>query len=133
MSERSEAPGRLFDTNVLIWFLTGDNRLTKAARKSIEDPAAKKFISIASAWEIAIKMSLGKFHIDGGADEFWRVFTGNGFEGLPISIETVKIVQTLPFHHRNPFDRILVATAMAYKLEFITSDPQLKKYFSAAE
>jgi len=121
--------GYLFDTNILIWFLAGDNRLSKAARKNLEDPGIRKCLSIASAWEIAIKMSLGKFFIDGGAAEFWRLFTECGFEGLPISIETVKNVQNLPFHHKDPFDRILIATAKEYGLEFVTSDKELRKYF----
>ena len=122
--------GYLFDTNILIWYLSGDNRLKKAIIKHIEDPNIRKYISIASAWEIAIKMSLGKFFIDGGAGEFWRKFTEGGFEGLPISIETIEIVQNLPFHHKDPFDRIMIATAKEHGLEFITSDNELKKYFS---
>ena len=120
--------GKLFDTNVLLWFLAGDKRLPSAIRQSIEDPFGKKYMSIASAWEVAIKISLGKLELEGGAEAFWRVFTDGGFEGLPVSIEAVKRVQTLPFHHKDPFDRILIATAIELGLEIVTSDGEFAKY-----
>jgi len=125
--------GYLYDTNILIWFLSGDSRLSKPIKKTIEDPLTKKYVSIASAWEIAIKISLGKFFIDGGAGAFWRIITEGGFEGLPVTIEAVKIVQKLPFHHKDPFDRILIATAMTRGLDFVTADKTLKKYFLIGE
>ena len=121
--------GYLFDTKILLWFLSGDDRLPKSMRKIMEDPDSGKNISIASAWEIAVKTSLGKSVIDGGVDEFWRLFTESGFKELPISIDVVKVLQTLPLHHKDPFDRILVATAIAYKLELVTSDAELGNYF----
>lgn len=120
--------GKLFDTNVLLWFLAGDKRLSPEARQSIENPFVKKYVSIASAWEVAIKISLGKLELEGGTEAFWRIFTEGGFEGLPVSIEAVRIVQTLPFHHKDPFDRILIATAMELGLEIVTSDEGFAKY-----
>ena len=122
--------GYLFDTQILLWFLSGDDRLPKSMRKTMEDPSTEKYISIASAWEIAVKTSLGKSVIDGGVNEFWRVFIEGGFVELPISIEVIRILETLPLHHKDPFDRILVATAIAHKLELVTSDAELGNYFT---
>ena len=121
--------GRLYDTSVLLWFLSGDKRLSESVRRSIEDPDEKKYISIVSAWEVAIKISLGKLALEGGAETFWRIFKEGGFTGLSVSIEAVKIVQTLPFHHKDPFDRMLIATAMEHGLELVTSDEELGQYW----
>ena len=121
-------PGRLFDTNVLLWFRSADARLPADIRKSLEDPGIKKYISIASAWEVAIKISVGKLKIEGGSGSFWHAFLASGFEFLPISIETVRIVETLPFHHKDPFDRILIASAMEHGLEIVATDEDFAKY-----
>ena len=121
-------PGRLFDTNVLLWFRNGDDRLPKDIREKLEGTEVKKYISIVSAWELAIKISLNKLEFAGGAEAFWRSFTGSGFEGVSISIEAIKNLETLPFHHKDPFDRLLIATAMVYGFEFVTTDAEIAKY-----
>ena len=121
--------GRLFDTNLLLWYVLGDERLYVGLLGDIERLEAGKHISIVSAWEVAIKVSLGKLEIDGGVNRFWDVFVRNGFKALPISIDAIKIVETLPFRHKDPFDRLLVATAIAHDLEFVTTDAELAKYF----
>jgi len=120
--------GRLYDTNVLLWFLSGDERLSNEVRMHIEDPDSKNYISIVSAWEVAIKISLQKLELEGGASLFWHMFVDSGFIGLPITIESVDIVQTLPYYHKDPFDRLLISTAIANDLEFITADDKIRQY-----
>jgi len=121
-------PQCLFDTNVLLWYLSGDERLSKEARESIESQSGRKYISIVSAWEVAIKISLGKLKVEGGTTLFWRTFVEGGFMGLPITIESVEAVESLPFHHRDPFDRLLIATALTHGLELVATDDIFSKY-----
>jgi len=121
-------PQRLFDTNVLLWYLSGDERLSKEARESIEAPDGNKYISIISAWEVAIKISLGKLSFEGGAALFWSTFIEGGFLGLPVSIESVETVESLPLHHKDPFDRLLIATSLAHGLELIATDEAFPLY-----
>ena len=122
--------GRLFDTGVLLWFLAGDKRLPRAIRAQIEDTQTPRYLSIASAWEVAIKISLGKLDFEGGAEEFWHLFIDGGFNELPPTIATMSIVQSLPFYHRDPFDRILIATAHQYGVKLVSSDKTLAQYSS---
>ena len=118
----------LFDTNLLLWYRTADPRLPADVKKEIEESNGKKYISIASAWELAIKASIGKLTIAGGIKEFWRGFSSAGFEWLPISIDTISIVETLPFYHKDPFDRILVATSIEHGLEMVATDEVFAQY-----
>ena len=120
---------RLFDTNLLIWYVLNDDRLSSDIQADIERLDSGKHISIVSAWEVAIKISIGKLNLRGGVDAFWDTFVLNGFKSLPVSIDALKIVETLPFHHKDPFDRLLLATAQVHGLEFITTDPTIAKYF----
>lgn len=129
-SSSSGVPQRLFDTNVLLWYLAGDKRLTQEARESIEAQSGRKYISIVSAWEVAIKISLGKLRFDGGAALFWSTFIEGGFEGLSVSIESVELVESLQYHHKDPFDRLLMATALAHNLELIATDEAFPQYSS---
>ncbi len=116
----------LIDTHALIWFLNGDNELSDKAKKAIEDEDAINFISIASLWEIAIKISLGKLELKTPFSKISEQIDNNGFQILPITFEDTLILSTLPFHHRDPFDRIIISQSFNNKLAIISKD----KYFN---
>ena len=118
----------LLDTHALIWFLNGDSQLSDKAKTEIENIDNDKIISIASIWEIAIKISLNKFRFDKGFKKLFELIEENGFEILPISFEHTLIVSNLEFIHRDPFDRILVSQCKSDNLVIITKDENIKKY-----
>ncbi len=111
----------LLDTHTFIWFINGDNYLSSVARNAIEN-AAENYISIASLWEIAIKISLGKLEMVGTFDDLEKQILVNGFKILDISFEDISILTTLPFTHRDPFDRLLITQAINRQLTIITKD-----------
>jgi len=119
----------LLDTHAFLWFIIGSSELSIRAREVIEDRTIEKFLSIASLWEMAIKASLGKmilsepFHI-----LIPRQITDSGFSILNLDIAHVLTVATLPFHHRDPFDRILVAQATQERMSVVSSDAHLDSY-----
>ena len=94
----------------------------------IFDSENKSYVSIASAWEVAIKVRTGKLHLDGGVSEFFNIIYQNGFDLLPITVRHLEIVETLPFIHRDPFDRLLVATAKAEGMTILTADENIHQY-----
>ena len=118
--------GLLVDTNVVVWMLLGDrDRVTRVATDALEDERHPILVSAASVWEIAIKRSLGKLRIeDGWARALGRV----GLEPLPITAIHASEVERLPWHHRDPFDRLLIAQATVEELPMVTADPQLSAY-----
>ncbi len=118
----------LLDTHTLIWFLNGDKKLSEKAKTTIENLDNTKLVSIASIWEIAIKISLDKLRFSKGFKHLIGLIEENGFETLPISTEHAIIVSTLEFIHRDPFDRLLVAQSMNNSLTIITRDDNIKKY-----
>jgi PIN domain nuclease of toxin-antitoxin system len=118
----------LLDTHALIWFLNGDEKLSNTARLAIENPTNIKIVSIASIWEIAIKISLNKFRYPNGFKHFLELIDDNGFEVLQISFEHALIVSSLEFMHRDPFDRLLVAQSKNDDLTIVTIDDNIKKY-----
>jgi PIN domain nuclease of toxin-antitoxin system len=118
----------LLDTHTLIWFLNGDEKLSSKARLAIENPKNTKIISIASIWEISIKISLDKFRFAQGFGNFLNLIEENGFEMLPISFEHTKMVSTLEFLHRDPFDRLLIAQGLCDNLTIATKDENIKLY-----
>jgi len=85
-------------------------------------------VSIISAWEIAIKTSIGKLDFVGGSDIFLEKMQENGIEILNLKSSHIKYVENIPFHHRDPFDRLLIATALAENLTIITIDENIQKY-----
>lgn len=118
----------LLDTHTLIWFLNGDGKLSDKVKIAIEDPSNSKIISVASIWEIAIKLSLDKFRFPKGFKHFLDMVEDNGFEILPITFEHAIELSTLEFIHRDPFDRLLIAQCMADKLILATKDENIKRY-----
>lgn len=119
----------LFDTHAFLWFVLGDSQLSPDALSAILDDTHEKFVSPASYWEIAIKISLGKYNLATPYDEFFQkgIFD-NGFDVLPIEINHTTILTTLPFHHRDPFDHLLIAQALAEGMTLISRDGQLDAY-----
>jgi len=118
----------LLDTHTLVWFLNGDEKLSQKVRECIEDLNNTKIVSIASIWEISIKISLDKIRFPKGFKHFLKLVEDNGFEILPISFEHTMMVATLEFIHRDPFDRILIAQCKCDNLTFATKDDNIKRY-----
>ena len=119
----------LLDTHTFLWFIMGSPNLSAAARSLIEDAANEKFVSVASLWEIAIKLSIGKLTLSAPFDVLIsQQLSLNGFELLNIDIEHAAMVATLPFHHRDPFDRLLIAQAVVEKMSVIGIDAVFDAY-----
>ncbi|MBN8706044.1 MAG: type II toxin-antitoxin system VapC family toxin [Bacteroidetes bacterium] len=122
----------LLDTHTFLWFLNGDSQLSEQARVNIENPQSFNFISIASIWEISIKLSLGKLSLDLTLEELVKEIIKNNFEILPINIDHILQLSKLENHHKDPFDRILISQALCENFEIISKDinfalyPQLK-------
>jgi PIN domain nuclease of toxin-antitoxin system len=117
------------DTHALLWFIGNHPQLSAPARENIENPAHEKFVSAASLWEITVKLSWEKLKLP---RPFGEVFPPqlevNGFERLPISCAQLNQRVALPFHHRDPFDRRLIAQALAEGMTVVTRDPEFLKY-----
>jgi PIN domain nuclease of toxin-antitoxin system len=119
----------LLDTHALLWFISNDSQLSSPARQHIENPVNEKFVSAASLWEITIKLSLEKLKLPRPFGEvFPQQLEVNGFELLPITCAQLNFLVKLPFQHRDPFDRLLAAQALADDLTIVTRDPEFLKY-----
>lgn len=119
----------LLDTHAFLWWVDDSDRLPKRARAAIGRPDQSCYVSLASCWEIAIKVSLGKLTITASLERFLtEQMALNGIEPLPITIGHVVRVASLPFHHRDPFDRLLAAQAIDEDLTIVSADPMFKKY-----
>ncbi|MCL2181783.1 MAG: type II toxin-antitoxin system VapC family toxin [Treponema sp.] len=118
----------LLDTHTAIWFFNGNDSLSEIAKKTIIDTSNIKYLSIASAWELAIKIGIGKLEFKGGVEGFIRLAENNGFIVLPIKTDHLCALDTLPMIHRDPFDRLLVATALAERMTLITVDDNIAQY-----
>jgi len=118
----------LLDTHTLIWYINGDKELSENARTSIESEDAVNFVSIASLWEIAIKISLDKLQLKTPFNQIARQIEENGFEVLPITFEDTLTLSTLPFHHKDPFDRIIIAQGVTNRLTIISKDKNFELY-----
>lgn len=118
----------LLDTHTLIWFLNGDDKLSPKAKNTIEDPENSNFISVATVWELAIKLSLDKIKFQNGFKKFLDLLDDNGFDIIPISFDHVLTVSSLEFIHRDPFDRLIVAQSITEDFIIITKDEYIRKY-----
>jgi PIN domain nuclease of toxin-antitoxin system len=119
----------LLDTHAFLWFGLGDSRLSPSALAAINDATNEKFVSPASYWEIAIKISVGKYLLNDPYDAFMqRTIAGNGFQILAVRPEHTLVVTTLPFHHRDPFDRLLVAQSLVEQISLVSGDARLDQY-----
>ncbi|MDI6894226.1 MAG: type II toxin-antitoxin system VapC family toxin [Bacillota bacterium] len=120
----------LLDTHAFLWWITEDPRLSAHASRVIADGKNTILLSAASAWEIAIKARLGRIEV--AAEDLGSFISGelarNAIQPLPILISHALHVHTLPDHHRDPFDRLLVAQAQLEQLPILTSDQQIAHY-----
>jgi PIN domain nuclease of toxin-antitoxin system len=119
----------LIDTHILLWIISTDSRLSKRVEKIYLNGENDVFISIASLWEISIKLSLKKLTIDSSYKEFVQThIIGNDIKILNITLSHIFRVNQLPFHHRDPFDRMIIAQGVEDNIMIISSDPTFDKY-----
>ncbi len=118
----------LLDTHTLLWFINGDASLSKNAKAIIKNFNNNCFISIASIWEIGIKISLNKLQIGFDFAALETFLKNNEIGILDINFNHVEILSSLPFIHRDPFDRILIAQCMAEKTVLLTKDDSINLY-----
>ena len=118
----------LLDTHTFLWFIDGSDNLSPKALENIENENAKNFISIVSLWEIAIKLSLGKLEVNIPFKQIEDVVFKNNFQILPISFTDLLKLSELPFHHRDPFDRLLIAQCINNEMIFLSKDENVFKY-----
>lgn len=119
----------LLDTHSFLWFIGGSASLSPTARTSIEDADNQPLLSMASLWEMAIKLSIGKLSL---GKAFERLIPEqmrlNGIELLQIEMAHIIVATKLPFHHRDPFDRLLIAQAMVEQISIVSSDRAFDSY-----
>jgi PIN domain nuclease of toxin-antitoxin system len=118
----------LLDTHVVIWFLNGDKLLSNKARKAIESDEAINYISLASLWEIAIKINLDRLSIKVPFESLKKEFDKNSFQLLPITFNDTVVVSKLEFHHRDPFDRLLISQSLVNDYTLISKDKEFSEY-----
>ncbi len=118
----------LIDTHVFIWFVENSANLLQSVKDLIEDENSDIFISIASLWEISIKTSIGKLPMSREFEDLIDVLNENLIEILPITFEHTVENNKLPFHHRDPFDRIIIAQAIVENIDFISADAAFDDY-----
>ena len=115
----------LLDTHAVLWFLNGE-KMPENVKEMIID--GENYISIVSLWEVAIKMNIGKYTFNGGFSKFRELVRNNGFRVLDIKDEYMEQLLKLPLIHKDPFDRLLIATALTEDLTLITMDENIQKY-----
>ncbi len=119
----------LLDTHVFLWWLADDQRLSPRCREQIANPINDVMLSAVTVWELAIKLGLGKLEMEpSDAERLHLLAADNGFDELPISAAHAAEVRLLPAHHRDPFDRLLVAQAQSEGLTVVTADPAIHPY-----
>jgi PIN domain nuclease of toxin-antitoxin system len=118
----------LLDTHALIWWFGNESKLSRRASAIIANQSNTILVSAAIAWELAIKVNLGKFDALSLATELPRYTEDEGFEELPISMEQAVRAGLLALHHRDPFDRLLVAQAQALNVPILSADAVLDQY-----
>ena len=119
----------LLDTHAFLWFVLDDPHISETATDTIAEPENEVFVSPASYWEIAIKISVGKYSLDEPLQSFFEdQITSNRFSILHIEPKHVAPLTSLPFHHRDPFDRLMVAQAIVEQIPIVSNDPVLDNY-----
>ncbi|MCX6997245.1 MAG: type II toxin-antitoxin system VapC family toxin [Kiritimatiellaeota bacterium] len=118
----------LLDTHAFLWFVAGDKRLSPAARQAMEQSGAELVLSAASVWEMAIKLRLGRLSVPEPLEAYIAGKLREGFQLLPVEWEQAARVATLPFHHRDPFDRLLACQALMEALPMVTADAIFHTY-----
>ncbi len=122
----------LLDTHVFLWHYSGVDEISQNAKDAIDRPDNDFFISMASLREIAIKNSLGKLDLDASLEIFFQDVVAQGFNLLPIDLSHLLQSAALPFHHRDPFDRLLIGQSIAEKMPIVTKDALFQPYCSTS-
>ena len=120
----------LLDTQLYLWFLADSSKLSKKSRKTIAE-SDTVFVSAVSIWEAALKVGLGRLAVS--MDDLLQGIEGSGFRELPITARQSVLVSDLPSHHRDPFDRLLIAQAIHEPLRLLTADSSLQPYSDLVE
>jgi PIN domain nuclease of toxin-antitoxin system len=115
----------LLDANSFLWWVAGSPRLSATAREAIGSGDNEILMTIGSLWEITIKRALGKLQFP---HEFETVLRDEGFELLPVTYTHLRALESLPLHHRDPFDRLLIAQSIAEDIAVATNDPKFALY-----
>lgn len=118
----------LLDTHVFLWFITGDNQLPESIVRKITDRKNNCFTSIASIWEIVIKLSIDKLEIQGGFNTIEDFLENNDIEILPINFQHLKELLSLPRHHNDPFDRLIISQSIAEEMILVSKDRIFNDY-----
>jgi len=119
----------LLDTHTFLWWITDSPELSLRVRDVMRNPDNELFLSVASAWEIAIKVNLGRLHLPDRPDRFIPdQLTRNGIESFPIEMSHALHVSRLPAIHRDPFDRLIISQSVLEKMPIITRDADIAKY-----
>jgi PIN domain nuclease of toxin-antitoxin system len=119
----------LLDTHTVLWFFNGDKTsLSETAKNIIQDQNNTKYVSMASVWETCIKISIGKLVFPQNTNGFVNQIQKNGFTLLPINVNHIEAVEQLPHIHRDPFDRLLVATSIVEQMGILSCDNNIKLY-----
>lgn len=118
----------LLDTHAFLWFMAGDARLSGAALRAIEGSDGDWWLSTASIWEMAIKSSLRRLMLPARASDYIAEKVQRGLQILAIDWPVAAAVERLPFHHRDPFDRLIIAQAQAERLDVVTKEKVFRKY-----
>ena len=119
----------LLDTHTFLWFIGGSDRLSAHARQLIEERDNDRYVSVASLWEMAIKVSIGKLHVPLPFTRLVRQhIVGNAMDVLPVEPEHLDEQRKLPFHHRDPFDRLMIAQAITEEMTIVGRDAEFEAY-----
>ena len=121
----------LLDTHTLLWYAQNDPQLSSMAQSLIQDMGNEVFVSPASYWEVAIKISIGKYSLNTPYETFMeQAIDGNLFRVLAILVTHTSVLTTLPFpkNHKDPFDRLIVAQAIAEQMSIVSNDDKLDDY-----
>ena len=118
----------LLDTHAFLWFVTGDRRLSRRARRAAEAADSELLISTASVWEVAIKASLGRLTLPKSVHDYFDDKIAAGFNILPVEWVHAAKVAELPFHHRDPFDRLIIAQGLVERIPIVSGGPDFKTY-----
>ena len=119
----------IIDTHILLWYMKGDSRISTETEEKIENFSNNIWISNASLWEMAVKVNIGKLELNGNLKDIKNYIDEKGIHLIEFDAEDLDMLQRLPFHHQDPFDRLIIAQTKAKSLEIISNDWQVNKYF----
>jgi PIN domain nuclease of toxin-antitoxin system len=115
----------LLDTHIVLWVATNSPKLTNEITEIVLNDEVIKYVSVVSCWEVAIKTNISKLKLEGGIKEFYDIVYSNGFELIPIEDKHLFQLEQLKISHKDPFDRLLLATSIAEEMILITADEKL--------